>query len=349
MSNFQNTVLQWFELNKRDLPWRKTSDPYKIWLSEVILQQTRVEQGTEYFLRFDARFPSVFDFAAATEQEILLLWQGLGYYSRARNMHHTAKVVVADFEGQFPASHDALLKLKGIGPYAAAAIASIAFNLEHAVVDGNVYRVLARFFGIATPIDSTAGKKAFFKLANDLIKNHNPGTYNQAVMEFGALQCKPARPDCGACVLKNRCKAFNDNRVAELPVKSKKVKVKHRTFHYYVPIHHKTTLLAKRGKGDIWQGLWEFPLVERGLNDIDCQSPILEGAEWIDSGFFKMHKITHQTIEVRFFILQKAHTLPSWENTIVVALSDLSTYPFPVVIDTFIKQVLLRTTSLRLE
>jgi A/G-specific adenine glycosylase len=349
MFDFQNAILQWFTINQRELPWRKNQNPYYIWLSEVILQQTRIDQGTQYFLQFVKTFPTVHDLANASEQDVLLLWQGLGYYSRARNMHHTAQTIVAEHGGVFPDSYDALLKLKGIGPYSAAAIASIAFDLEHAVVDGNVYRVLSRFFGIHTPIDSTEGKKQFFDLANRLIHQQPAGMYNQALMEFGALQCKPAKPNCHACPVQSNCVAFKSGWVKDLPIKSKKAAVRRRIFHYYIPIHHNQTILFQRGAGDIWQGLWEFPMLEVALDSLSTTPSILPNQAWIDSGFSKLHKLTHQTIEMRFFVLPEAPFLPEQSGVQKVDLSDLHQYPFPIVLNEFIAQVLPRIAPKQLE
>lgn len=219
---FGKKVLTWFDHNGRDLPWRYSNDPYVIWLSEIILQQTRIAQGTPYFLEFYNRFPSVVEFACADLEEILRMWQGLGYYSRARNMYFAAQQVMADFGGVFPNEYEQLLKLKGVGEYTAAAISSIAGNECRAVLDGNVFRVLSRYFGLKTPINSTDGKKEFSKIANQLIDCRRPGDYNQAIMDFGSLQCKPSSPDCRNCVLQESCVAFRQGTIAELPVKVKK-------------------------------------------------------------------------------------------------------------------------------
>lgn len=261
---FSKALLPWYAENKRDLPWRNTTDPYSIWLSEVILQQTRVDQGLAYWKRFVERWPRVTDLASAHEDEVLKEWQGLGYYSRARNLRYAALQVVREHKSAFPRTHAELLRLKGVGDYTAAAIASICFNQPEAVVDGNVYRVLARVFGIATPIDSTAGKKEFRVLANTLIDHANPGDHNQAVMELGATVCKPRTPDCGSCPLRSRCIALKEDRIAALPMKSKKQLVRVRHFSYLVLRSPKGILMRQRKDKDIWQGLWELPLVETG-------------------------------------------------------------------------------------
>ncbi len=266
MHDFAFKLIRWYEENKRDLPWRHTRDPYLIWLSEIILQQTRVSQGLPYYLRFVEALPSVRDFAAAQEQDILRLWQGLGYYSRARNMHLTAKFVVGELDGQFPSTYAALLKLKGIGPYTAAAIASFASEEEVAVVDGNVYRVLARLFGLSDDIGSPKGQKKFAELASDLLPKGQsqlrPSVYNQAIMEFGATHCKPSAPNCPACPFQTSCFAFAHKQQAGLPIKVKKVKTKQRQIQYVVFGHQGRLLMKPRGSGDIWQGLYDFPLVE---------------------------------------------------------------------------------------
>ena len=345
MSFFQNQIVAWFDLHRRNLPWRNTKDPYKIWLSEIILQQTRIDQGLAYYERFVAAFPRVQDLAAAEEQAVLLLWQGLGYYSRARNLHHTAKTIVSQYDGVFPNSYESLLKLKGIGPYSAAAIASIAFDLPHAVVDGNVYRVLARFFGIATPIDSHTGKKEFFALANTLIDGQNPGIYNQALMEFGALHCKPAQPLCDTCPLVAACVAHRNQQVMHLPVKTKKIQQRKRIFHYYLPIFQNATLIKPRPAGDIWQGLWEFPLVEGALDALQTEPPLLKNAQWVDFGFDRTHKLTHQTLEIKFFILKKPDSSFDFEGFQVVALPDLNAYPFPIVLREFLNHLLLQSLN----
>lgn len=260
--DFAREIIEWYQVNKRDLPWRHTTDPYIIWLSEIIMQQTRVEQGTPYFNRFAEKYPTVADFAAADEGEILKLWQGLGYYSRGRNMHHTARIVMEEYAGYFPSNYNALLTLKGIGEYTAAAISSFAAGEAKAVVDGNVFRLLARYFGIDTPINSGIGKKIFTELANELIDQSMPGIYNQAAMEFGSLVCKPKNPDCPACPLQPGCEAYRSGRINELPVKIKTVKIRERYFYYILIRNEKGILLSKRGPNDIWQNLYELPLFE---------------------------------------------------------------------------------------
>lgn len=260
--SFSKEIIRWYQENKRDLPWRGTRDPYVIWMSEVILQQTRVDQGMPYFYRFLEQFPDVGSFAEATEDEILRLWQGLGYYSRARNMHRAARQVMEEHEGRFPADYDSLIRLKGVGEYTAAAIASFAGGEPKAVVDGNVFRLLARYFGVDTPINSGRGKKEFQRIADALIDRLNPGLYNQAIMEFGSLQCRPQNPDCGRCVLQSGCQALAQGRVDTLPVKHKPKPSRNRYFNYLMVQEGDLLLMNKRGGGDIWENLFELPLLE---------------------------------------------------------------------------------------
>lgn len=260
--DFAGVIIDWYQRNKRDLPWRHTSDPYIIWLSEIIMQQTRVEQGTPYFNRFAEKYPTVADFASAKEDDILKLWQGLGYYSRGRNMHHTAQMVMEELGGYFPSNYDSLLKLKGIGEYTAAAISSFSSNEARAVVDGNVFRLLARYFGLDIPVNSGKGKKIFTELANNLIDKDQAGIYNQAAMEFGSLVCRPKNPDCPGCPLRPGCKAYLTNRIKELPVKIKSQKVRERYFNYIIAIDENKILMNKRGPNDIWENLYELPLIE---------------------------------------------------------------------------------------
>ena len=234
MKHFSEKIIAWYDQNKRDLPWRNTKDAYLIWLSEIILQQTRVDQGMDYYLKFAKEFPTVKHLAKADNEKVMKLWQGLGYYSRARNLHTTAKIISEKYHGKFPDEYSDILSLKGVGNYTAAAIASFAFNKPYAVVDGNVYRVLARVFGIESPIDSTQGKKEFETLATELLDRKKPASHNQAIMELGALQCKPVNPDCSICALNTMCFAYSKKRINELPVKAKKTKVRNRYFNYIV-------------------------------------------------------------------------------------------------------------------
>ena len=257
-----NKLTGWYKNNKRDLPWRDISDPYRIWISEIILQQTRVNQGLSYYNRFIERFPSVVLLADAKEDDVLKHWQGLGYYTRARNLHKAAQQIKTNFNGIFPSAHSDIIQLPGIGDYTAAAVSSFAYNEPYAVVDGNVYRVLSRLFSIQTPIDSSAGKKEFSVLAQNLISKSEPGIHNQALMEFGALQCVPVSPDCDKCPLQSVCMAFEMNIVTLLPVKSKKKKSSNRYFNYLYIQFQGNTYLQKRVANDVWQNLFEFPLIE---------------------------------------------------------------------------------------
>jgi A/G-specific adenine glycosylase len=309
--NFANTLLQWYHQNKRDLPWRHTTDAYVIWLSEIILQQTRVEQGLPYFNRFLEKYPTVSDFAAATEDEVLALWQGLGYYSRGRNMLVTAQLVQQQYGGNFPSNWEQLIKLKGIGEYTAAAIASFAGNEARAVVDGNVYRVLARYFGIDEPINSTQGVKTFRKLADDLLNRDNPSLHNQAMMEFGALLCKPKNPACGICPVREGCYAFKHNATTNLPVKLNKLKIRKRFFNYLLIKDADRILMQKRGTGDIWANMYQLPLIETAeqmephdVLNLPMARPFLSANTTIRS-ISKVHKhvLTHQHLYVRFIVI----------------------------------------------
>lgn len=308
--NFQEIVSDWYLVNKRDLPWRNTNDAYVIWLSEIIMQQTRVEQGLPYFNKFLTAFPTVSDFAAATETEVLNLWQGLGYYSRGRNMLYTAREVMELHNGVFPTDYLSLLTLKGIGSYTAAAISSFAANERQAVVDGNVFRVLARYFGINTAINSNAGKKAFSILAQQLIEEQHPAIYNQAIMEFGALQCKPKSPDCARCPLQISCYAYKADLVATLPVKLKSADKKVRYLNYFLCTDGESVLVKKRTASDIWQHLYDFPLIETTA-EADFRNG--EFLTQVSEEFGKSvslkplekikHLLTHQIIYVQFFAL----------------------------------------------
>ncbi len=310
--NFNNQLVQWYQTNKRQLPWRSTSDAYIIWLSEIILQQTRVEQGLPYFYRFLENYPDVTSFAGAEEDDILKLWQGLGYYSRGRNMLKTARMVKDQYDGKFPETYEQLIKLKGIGQYTAAAIASFSANEAKAVVDGNVYRVLARYFGIYEPINSTKGQKTFQLLADELLDKQLPGQHNQAMMEFGAMLCKPKNPYCAICPVRPGCYAYANNAVADLPVKLNKLKIRERFFNYFLIIDGDTILMNKRGDKDIWANMYDLPLIETSsLLDIDelvLQPQVKEffGADIkiAENPAVKKHVLTHQRLYVRLIKLQ---------------------------------------------
>lgn len=308
MDVFKSRVHQWFLVSKRDLPWRSTLDPYYIWLSEIILQQTRIDQGLAYYQKFTETFPSIEMLANASEDQVLKLWQGLGYYSRARNLHYTARYVTNEYNGIFPNDYQRIRALKGVGDYTAAAIASISFNQSYPTIDGNVYRVFARFFGIPDPIDSTSGKKIFKELACELIKGTNPGLHNQAIMEFGALQCTPQKPDCLNCLLRDECYAFSSGKVNDLPVKMKKTKQRDRFFNYFIFIDSENTWLRKRREKDIWKNLYEFPMIET-VEAISLESLLSmpETARLFDPekailknvDDWKTHLLSHQRINYR--------------------------------------------------
>ena len=338
----------WFEDKHRELPWRSHPTPYFIWLSEVILQQTRVSQGLEYFYRFVERWPTLQDLAQAEEQEVLKLWQGLGYYSRARNLHKCAQEIVRHHGGSLPADYNALRQLPGIGPYTAAAIASIAFGLPHAVVDGNVYRVLSRLFDIDTPINTDAGVKAFAALADELLDRAHPGLHNQALMEFGALQCVPKNPDCLFCPLRPHCLAFDRGTVEQRPVKEKKLKVRTRYFHYLVFTFEDKTYLRKREGNDIWQNLYDFPCVEADgpMNPHEIVSTpsfkeLLQGKDFqiVGNSHEFTHKLTHQTIIARFLQIKIFDFLPIIQenNILLVPENELDGYPVPKLIENYLK------------
>jgi len=275
--NFSNKLVSWYQNNKRDLPWRNTNNAYHIWLSEIILQQTRVLQGTPYYLAFLNEFPKVEDLAIASEDKVLKMWQGLGYYSRARNLHFTAKDIVNNFGGEFPENYMQILGLKGVGVYTAAAITSFAFNMPYAVVDGNVVRVLSRVFGVSIAFDTSAGKNHFKELAQELLIKKEAAIYNQAIMEFGSVQCKPKSPNCSICPMQDFCIAFSTNTVSELPVKSKRIKVKDRFLHYLIIEKENNIYLWKRKSG-IWTGLYEFPFLEFSCKMEENQ--VMKSNEW---------------------------------------------------------------------
>lgn len=340
---FSKALTEWYLHNRRDLPWRKTTNPYFIWLSEIILQQTRVAQGLPYFMAFAEAFPTVKTLAEAPEEKVLKLWQGLGYYSRARNLHATAKMVNDEMGGIFPPDYNSLLKLKGVGDYTAAAIASIAYGEEVPVVDGNVYRVLARYFGITTDISSSGAKKEFFAKAGSLMPKGQASVFNQAMMEFGALQCVPKNPPCMICPLVRDCVAYNTGRVNELPVKLKKTKVTNRYFNYVVvkDANGNSIIQKRTGKG-IWHKLYEFPLLETDslLALADVESLIQKyDFKFQVSGFRLLndvpviHKLSHQHLHIRFWEVATDEDVAD-----AIDAETLKTYPFPIVIYNFIEK-----------
>jgi A/G-specific adenine glycosylase len=352
-SNFAQHIINWYLENKRDLPWRKTRDPYKIWLSEIILQQTQVKQGLPYYLKFIKTYKTVFELAKAPEDDIMKLWQGLGYYSRARNLHAAAKTIVNDHQGKFPDTYKGLLKLKGVGEYTAAAIASFAYDEAVSVVDGNVYRVLSRFLGIDTPVNSTEGQKWFKQKAGQLLDKSQPAIYNQAIMEFGALQCRPKSPDCMFCPLNVNCTAFQQNKIKDLPVKLKKLKRKKRYFNYLVfQSEDKQWLLQQRLGKDIWLKLFEFPLIESkasvkrksALNHelLDIFEVNIDQIHKINSKPYK-HVLTHLDIFANFWLieLKDIHEYAISKKYHAVDSKSIRNFAVPILIDNFIKEHIL--------
>jgi A/G-specific adenine glycosylase len=345
MSNFSTQIHQWYKKNKRDLPWRNSLDPYKIWISEIILQQTRVDQGTAYYYRFIERFPTVKILAEAHEDDILKMWQGLGYYSRARNLHFTARYIQKELDGKFPIQYKTILNLKGIGPYTAAAIASFAYNLPYPALDGNVYRVLSRYFGINTPIDSTKGKKEFHELAEEIIPEGNPGMHNQAMMEFGALQCVP-RPDCSKCPLTGSCFAFQHKMVNQLPVKEKKTKQRHRYFYYYLIEQGDSTFLEKRSGNDIWKNLYQFPLWETPQELADKELvelkkiPFLNGCKKNLKNItpVRKHVLSHQVIFARLIHIEIESDCHLKNQFLQIDKTNLKNYAVPRLIEKLIEE-----------
>ena len=340
---FSNSLIYWYLQNDRDLPWRRTKNPYFIWLSEIMLQQTRVAQGMAYYLKFTDNFPTVFDLAKADESTVLKMWQGLGYYSRARNLHYSAKHIANELNGEFPNTYKEIIKLKGIGDYTASAIASICFKEPTAVVDGNVYRVLSRYFGIKTPINSSAGIKEFKALAQTLIDESQPGNYNQAIMDFGALHCKPQNPLCDTCPFADSCVALEKKLIKELPVKDKKIKIRNRYFNFLVikTNNNKTILTERKGKG-IWQGLYQFPLIESDKNINKDELIISEEFikllpnETTISLFNKkeiVHKLSHQHLYTQFWFVETQKSLEAKIEWI-----DIKKYPVPVLIANFLEE-----------
>jgi len=343
--SFSEQILYWFDKNKRGLPWRKSKDPYRIWLSEIILQQTKVVQGLPYYQKFIHTFPTILHLAKSSENEVLKLWQGLGYYSRARNLHYTAKEIVKKYNGVFPKDYKTILKLNGIGPYTAAAIVSFAYNLPYAVVDGNVVRLLSRYFGIQTPFDSSAGKKEFQRLAQELLIKEKAGENNQAIMEFGALQCTPKSPNCIICPLQNECFAFNNNLINELPKKMKKLKIKNRYFDFLI-INNKENLFIQKRKNGIWKGLYQFPLIEHEDEKSEREIRTSDGWKKIFKktrtkitkiSFPIKHQLTHQTIYARFWHINTNSFLP--KNTICIRKGELIQYPIPKLLEKYLKNI----------
>lgn len=326
--NFSRKILDWYDLNKRDFPWRLTDNPYVIWLAEVIFQQTRIDQGMAYFHRFIERFPTVQDLANANQEEVLKLWQGLGYYSRGRNVHFSAQYIVNELGGQFPNSYKEWLKIKGVGPYIAAEVASVCFGEPIAAVDGNVQRVIARFFGVLSPVNETIGSREISALANEYLDKIRPGDFNQALMDFGSLMCKPKSPLCLQCPLSEGCWAFRNGQQDVLPVKRKKIKVRHRYFHYVVHLKNQKLAMNKRGAGDVWEGLFQPLLVEaKTLND--------EVSEFGIEGYLlseSTRQLSHQKLFLKFWVSDRyPETL--FDSIEWVSVNDISSLPVPKSIE----------------
>lgn len=337
---FSSLLIHWYLRNKRDLPWRQTLDPYLIWLSEIILQQTRVAQGLPYYFSFVEAFPTVGDLAFADEQQVLRLWQGLGYYSRARNLHHTAKFVANDLNGKFPSDYDGLLKLKGVGDYTAAAIASFAFGEKTPVVDGNVFRVLSRIFAVETDITSSSARNEFKSLALSLMEGCDPAIFNQAIMEFGAIQCVPKSPDCSKCTMNSGCEAFLTRRVDKFPVKSAKAKPRTRHLNYLVveDSQAKTMIRKREGKG-IWENLYEFPVLETDA-EATYDEVLAHAGFLFPNGvceplpiYDTVHKLSHQHLHVKFTNVRIGESLNE-----AYEISSLDEFPFPAVLFKFIEK-----------
>ncbi len=345
---FATTLITWYEHHQRDLPWRKTRDPYLIWLSEIILQQTRVKQGLPYFMKFVEAYPNVDALAQAPEDEVLRLWQGLGYYSRARNLHSTARYISQELQGQFPQTYDALLKLKGVGKYTAAAIASFAFLEKVPVLDGNVYRVLSRYFGLDIPIDQSRSFQEYFNLAQRLIPEQSPDQFNQAIMEFGAMHCSPAKPNCMLCPFVDTCQAYAQNLTQSLPVKLGKTKTRPRYFNYLLICGEERLLLKKREGKDVWQGLYEFILVEDSSlwddeklpHKMEADYPGLMQFYQKSHGPYK-HILSHQKIHANFhqFVLPEKQfaDFEIQTNSQGYTAKQIEELPKPILLDKFWK------------
>ena len=344
-TSFYSLLLGWHRTdNHREMPWKGERDPYLIWLSEVILQQTRVEQGLPYFLRFREKYPTIFQLADAPEDDVMRLWQGLGYYSRARNLHTTAQYIAYELKGQFPDTYEEIKKLKGIGPYTAAAISSFAFGERQAVVDGNVIRILARVYAIDTAFDTTEGKNVFSTLAQNLISPDEPGEYNQAIMDFGAQVCTPAKPQCSDCPLSKICLAYKGNLQDELPVRSKRITKKERFFYYLVIKSDTEIIISKRTGNDIWQGLYELPMIESAQpinRNIKKTIQDFLGIKVSTLNYSKPHvqQLTHKTVRSVFiFVDIDDFQSVSIREAVKVPLKKLHNFAFPKVVHLFLTE-----------
>ncbi len=341
--NIAKKLESWYHINKRILPWRETKDPYRIWLSEVIMQQTQIRQGLPYYERFVKAFPTLKHLANASEHQVLKLWEGLGYYSRARNLHTAAKQLTNEYNGTFPKTYDALLKIKGIGPYTAAAISSICFDVNVGVVDGNVYRVLSRLFGIDTPINTSTGQKEFNRLAQKLITEaSSPGDYNQAIMEFGATHCTPKSPDCATCMFATNCTAFTTGTVSQLPKKEKAKPIKTRYLNYLIYVENGEIAVSQRQAGDIWAGLYDFPLIETSKSATPAtlvKAASLTAEVKRISGPEK-HMLTHQRLWLTFWQTKALPKMIS-KDIKMISIKGLSELAMPIVIKRFVESNLL--------
>lgn len=328
MAAFADTLISWYDDHKRDLPWRGETDPYKIWVSEIILQQTRVQQGWDYYLRFIGNFPDVKALAEADEERVLKVWQGLGYYSRARNMHAAAREIMEKHGGHFPETYNTMLSLKGIGNYTAAAISSIAFGLPYPAVDGNVIRIVSRIFGICDDVTQPAVVKRITAICETEIDPKRPGVFNQAAMDFGAIQCVPRNPNCNDCPFLSNCYAYSNNLVDILPVKKKKAESKHRYFHYTVYLSENQTIIEKRTESDIWRNMYQFPLTET------------DSEEYAKKPLFSVREVlSHQIIHAAFYV-KDVKKLPKLSNNqIVVEFDAMENYPMPKIMTEFLKHL----------
>ena len=339
--NFARAILNWYMVNKRDLPWRNTNDPYSVWLSEIILQQTRIAQGLPYYLKFINKYPTINSLARANENDILILWQGLGYYSRARNLLKTAKFIVDECNGKFPSTYTELIKLKGIGQYTASAISSICFNERRAVLDGNVYRVISRFYGIDVPVNNHFGKKFYMDYAQKLAPKKSCGDYNQGIMDFGSLICKPKSPLCNKCILEKDCIASKMKNINYFPVKLKKNAPKITHFNYLVLLDSDHMIWINKIKNGIWKNLFQFPMIEskKELNKTQVLSneifksiaPISNSDIILFNSSPIIHKLSHKTIYAKFWILPVEHS-----NSNSIKFSDVNKYPVPRLIEKFL-------------
>lgn len=340
-----NKLINWYRENKRELPWRNTTDPYKIWLSEIILQQTRVQQGLPYYEKFTNQFPTINDLADASEQDVLLLWQGLGYYSRARNMHYTAKMIVDKYNGNFPENHNEILALKGVGEYTAAAIASFAFDKAYPVLDGNVFRFISRLFGIEKPIDTSTGKKEITNALDLIFNTQKPALFNQAIMEFGATHCTPKKTKCDTCIFNMQCEALGSKKVMSIPVKKGKTKILQVNHTYMCFIHDNKTYIEKRTAG-IWKNLYQFPLIEEGIKPDGITKIINRYLKTpskfeISEVFDSTHILSHRKIQASFYTIH-LDTSPIFlkNNIFEIPLADLTTrYPVSILTQNYLKRL----------